>query len=119
MFLGDSSRWGSRWHFFTDREKTDFKEQGFVVKHDVMSPGLTDRAVDVLWEEIEADRDDPATWINAGPRENLKCDRHPDVRATLSDTPIQEICEELVGKDTLRVANHTFVKMIYPEGRDN
>ncbi|MFT5367678.1 MAG: hypothetical protein ACI8V2_002639 [Candidatus Latescibacterota bacterium] len=105
--------------YFTDEEKIHFKEQGYVVKHDVVSLDLIDKAVDVLWGEIEADRDDPETWINAGPRGNLKCGGHPDIRATLSDTPIQAMCEELVGKDTLRVANHTFVKMIYPEGHDN
>jgi ectoine hydroxylase-related dioxygenase (phytanoyl-CoA dioxygenase family) len=105
--------------YFTDEDKAHFKDQGYVVKHDVVSASLIDRAVDVLWEEIEADRNDPKTWINAGPKGNLKCGSHPDVRATLSDTPIQAMCEELVGPDSLRVSNHTFVKMIYPEGHDN
>ena len=105
--------------YFTDGEKEHFKEQGYVVKHDVVPMHLIDKAVDVLWEEIEADRNDPETWINAGPRGNLKCGSHPDVRATLSEAPIQDMCEELVGKDKLVVSNHTFVKMVYPEGHDD
>ncbi|MDP6039073.1 MAG: hypothetical protein QGG64_11030, partial [Candidatus Latescibacteria bacterium] len=105
--------------YFTDKEKEHFKEQGYVVKHDVVPMHLIDRAVDVLWEEIEADRNDPETWINAGSRGNLKCTSHPDVRATLSETPIQDMCEELAGKDTLTVSNHTFAKMVYPEGHDD
>ena len=52
--------------YFTDEEKLHFKEQGYVVKRDVVPMHLIDKAVDVVWEEIEADRDDPETWINAG-----------------------------------------------------
>ena len=105
--------------YFTDEEKLHFKEQGYVVKRDVVPMHLIDKAVDVVWEEIEADRDDPETWINAGPRGNLRCSNHPDVRATLTETPIQDMCEEMVGKNTLTVSNYTFAKMIYPEGHDN
>ena len=105
--------------YFTDEEKLHFKEQGYVVKSDVVPMHLIDKAVDVVWEEIEADRDDPETWINAGPKGNLKCSNHPDVRATLTETPIQDMCEEMVGKGTLAVSNYTFAKMIYPEGHDN
>lgn len=65
-------------------------KQGYVVKPDVVSMELIEPAVDVLWEEIVADRDDPKTWINAGPRGNLKCGSHPVVRATLSESPIDE-----------------------------
>ena len=40
----------------------------------------------------------------------------PDVRATLSESPIQEMCEELVGHE-LVVQNYTFAKPVYPTGR--
>ena len=96
--------------YFTDGEKEHFKEQGYVVKQDVVSMDLIDKAVDVLWTEIEADRYDPQTWINAGPKGNLKCGNHPDVKATLSETPIKDMCEELAGKDTLVVSG----RLLYP-----
>ncbi len=105
--------------YFTEADKTHFKENGYIVKHDVVPMPLINRAIDILWEEIEADRNDPQTWINAGPGGNLKCSNHPDIRATLTETPIQAMCEELIGKNTLTVSNYTFAKMIYPEGHNN
>ena len=103
--------------YFSEDEKVHFKEQGYVVKHDVVSMDLISPAEDVLWEEIEAERNDPATWVGSGPRGNLKCSRHPSVRATLLESPIQDMCEELVGPYTLNISNYTFAKMIYPTGK--
>ena len=49
-----------------------FEENGYLVKHDMLTDGRIQEGLDVLWEHIEADRNDPQTWIGAGPR-NPRC----------------------------------------------
>ena len=102
--------------YFTEREVDHFKEHGFVRKHGVVEPLLLNKAVDKFYEEIGVDRNDPKSFINAGSRGNLKCGRDPDVRSTLTESPIQEMCEELAG-DAMKVSNHTFAKPVFPTGR--
>ena len=41
--------------YFSERDKEHFKEQGYVVKRDVVPLHLIDKAVDVVWDEIDAD----------------------------------------------------------------
>ncbi|NKB70656.1 MAG: hypothetical protein GKR89_26600 [Candidatus Latescibacteria bacterium] len=101
---------------FSEAEKVQFKEQGFLVKPNLLQPELIDRAVDVLWRHIDADRNDPSTWVNAGPKGNLPCSDHPDIVATLHDTPIYDHVEELAGKDRLTPPGKPLCKMIYPSG---
>jgi hypothetical protein len=103
--------------FFTQDEVEHFKENGFVRKYDVVDRRLLDKAVDKFYEEIDVDRADPSSFVKAGPQQsNLGVGSDPDVRATLTESPLQEMCEELVGDD-LAVSNHTFAKPIYPTGR--
>ena len=105
--------------YFTTEDKAFFKANGYVVGHDTLREEQVRRAVDVLWEHIEADRDDPETWVNAGPRGNLPCTNHPDILATLHDTPLVDMAEELVGKGKLKVSNNPFCKMVYPTGNES
>ena len=102
---------------FTDAEKRHFKERGFVVKRDLLGAALIARALDVLWQHIDAERDDPATWVNAGPLGNLPCSDHPDIVATLHDTPIYEHVEELAGAGKLTPPSRPLCKMVYPSGK--
>ena len=103
---------------FTAAEKAHFKERGYVVKRGLLRPELIDRAVDVLWQHIEAERDEPDTWIEAGPGGNLPCSDHPDIVATLHDTPIYDHVEELAGKGRLTPPGKPLCKMVYPSGDD-
>ena len=103
--------------YFTRNEIDHFKEDGFVVKHDVVDRGLLDKAVECFWADMGVDRDSPESWVEGGAKPNLPCTNHPDVRATLTESPIQDMCEELVGKDTLNVSNYTFAKPVYPTGK--
>ena len=97
--------------FFTEDEIIQFKEHGFIGKPGVVDRMLLDKAADRFYEAMGVDRNDPKTFINAGPpSQNLKAGLDPDVRATLSESPIQEMCEELVGHE-LAVQNHTFAKV--------
>jgi hypothetical protein len=102
--------------YFSQDEVDHFKEYGFVRKYDVVDRPLLDKAVDKFYEEIGVDRKKPETFIKAGRGGNLKVGSDPDVRATLTESPIQEMCEELVGED-LRISNHTFAKPVFPTGR--
>ena len=62
--------------------------------------GLLAKVAERFYDEIGVDRNDPKSFINAGPRgQNLEVTSHPDVRATLNDSPLQEMCEELVGHE--------------------
>ncbi|MCZ6633198.1 MAG: phytanoyl-CoA dioxygenase family protein [bacterium] len=103
---------------FTAEEKTHFKEHGYVIKHDLLRQELIDNAIDVLWQHIEANRDNPDTWTNAGPSGNLPCSDHPDIIATLHDTPIYDHVGELAGKDKLTPPGRPLCKMNYPTGND-
>lgn len=104
---------------FTLAEKAFFKKNGYLIKPDLLTQKQIDDAQDVLWDHIEADRDKPETWIDAGPKGNLPCSDHPAVVATLHDTPIYDMAEELVGKDRLRPPGKPLCKMVYPTGHKN
>ncbi|NKB69712.1 MAG: hypothetical protein GKR89_21795 [Candidatus Latescibacteria bacterium] len=81
-------------------DKELFKEHGYLVRQDVLSRDQIEAAQDALWEGIEADRTDQATWIGAGPRVPVRSN-HPAIRATLHESPAFAMAEELVGKDRL------------------
>ena len=102
--------------YFSSEEKAFFKKNGYVVKPDLIAPELLKNARDAVWEYIEADRDDPQTWINAGPKGNLPCSDHPAVAAMRTDTPLYDMAEELAGKGCLRPPGNGLCKMIYPSG---
>ena len=102
--------------YFTDEEVIHFKKNGFVLKHDVVDRPLLDKAVDKFYQEIGVDRDKPESFINAGRGGNLKVSSDPDVRATLTESSLQEMCAELAG-DELKVQNYTFAKPVFPTGR--
>ena len=57
-------------------------------KPDVVDRGLLGRAAEHFYDEIGLDRNDPQSFINAGPKGNLKVTSHPDVRATLTESPL-------------------------------
>ena len=75
----------------TPADKTFFKENGYLVKHDTLTLEQIRRAQDALWEGIQADRNDPQSWIGAQPRVPAP-GSHPALRATLYDSPIFAIC---------------------------
>ena len=102
---------------FEQEEIDHFKKHGYVVKQDVVDSNLLDKAVERFWDVMGLDRDDPESWTEGGVRGNLPCSSDPDVRATLTESPIQDMCEELVGQNTLNVSNYTFAKPVYPTGK--
>lgn len=105
-------------HFTTD-EKRQFKQLGYVVKHDIIPEDIRARALDVVWDSLEVDRNDPASWVDGGPGGNLPCSDHNDIGATVHDTPLYEMAEELTGPGKLRPPGNPLCKPRFPTGHDN
>ena len=81
--------------YLTYDDKATFKENGYLVKHDLLTEEQLQNALDVIWEHLECDRDDPGTWIDSGPR-NPPVGDHPAIQATLYESPIFDMAEEIV-----------------------
>ena len=47
----------------TAEDKMFFKDNGYLIKRGLLSRDQLERAQDALWGGIEADRDDPKTWV--------------------------------------------------------
>jgi hypothetical protein len=105
--------------YFTNEEKSFFKQNGYVVKHNVVPKDQIENAKDVLWDHIEADRNDPKSWIDAGPKGNLPCSDEPAIISTLHDNPTYDMAEELVGKGRMRPPGKPLCKMNFPTGHKN
>tara|TARA_B100000700_G_scaffold297217_1_gene361919 strand:- start:259 stop:1011 length:753 start_codon:yes stop_codon:yes gene_type:complete len=105
--------------YFTNEEKRQFKQLGFVAKDGIIPDDIRARAIDVLWDTIEADRDDPESWIDAGPTGNLSCGKHDDIGATVHNTAVYEMAEELAGAGNLKSPSNPLCKMGYPTGHDD
>jgi hypothetical protein len=101
----------------TPADKTFFKENGYLVKHNTLTQEQIRNAQDALWEGIQADRSDPATWINAQPRSPVP-GNHPALRATLHESPIFAMAKEMVGKDLLAEGANPGPALVYPTGKE-
>lgn len=97
-------------------EKAFFKENGYLICRDVLTSEQIKAARDALWEGIEADRDDPATWVGAGPR--VPCPAsHPAIRATVTESPVFAMMEEMVGPGRLNRGG-AGPHLVFPSGDD-
>ena len=52
---------------FSYEEKIFFKQNGYIVKPNTVTLELIEPALEVIWQHIDADRDQAGSWINAGP----------------------------------------------------
>ena len=98
-------------------DKLFFKRDGYLIKHEVLSEQQITNALDALWTGIRADRHDPDTWVGAGPRSPVEPD-HSALEATVTESPVFEIAEELAGKGTLRPCGPE-AALNYPKGSDD
>ncbi len=104
--------------YLTSDDKATFKENGYLVKHDTLTEEQLQNALDVIWEHLECDRDDPGTWIDSGPR-NPPVGDHPAILATLYESPIFDMAEEIVGKGKLRKDGRPGPHFRFPTGRSD
>jgi len=103
--------------YLSDNDKLQFLQEGYLVLPDVISPEMIAETRDALWAGIRADRDNPATWINAEPRMPVTPE-HPAMQAVVNDSPVFGIAEELAGPGTLRPCGAE-PALIYPSGKDD
>ena len=99
----------------TAKDKSFFVENGYLIRYNMLSEGQIQGAVDTLWHYIEADRYDPQTWVDAGPR-SPDCWDQPAIRATLYETDLFAMCRELAG-DLSDDADPSTI-LVYPSGSD-
>ena len=81
----------------TPQDKAFFKQNGYLIRHDLLTRAQIASAQGALWQSIEADRDDPASWVGARLGAPVPSS-HPAIRATVMESPVFAIAEELVGK---------------------
>lgn len=100
--------------YLTIEDKAFFKENGYLIKRGVLSAAQIQAAQDALWEGIDADRNKPETWVKAGAR--VPCpSSHPAIRATIAESPVFAMMEEMVGKGQLH-AGGPGPHLVYPSG---
>lgn len=86
--------------YLSAKDRLSFKENGCLIVRGALTPAQARAARDALWTGIQADRDDPATWVDAGPRTPVPA-HHPAIRATVHGSPLFAMMEEMVGKGRL------------------
>lgn len=99
----------------TADQKSFFKENGYLVLSDTLTDAQVDAGVDAIWPHLDADRDDPSTWVGAGPV-SPKCGDDPAILATLFDSPVHEAAESLAGKGKLTRPSSFGPKLNFPTG---
>ena len=100
----------------TLEDKSFFKENGYLIKRGVLSDAQVQAARDALWDGIEADRNKPETWVQAGPR--VPCPgSHPAIRATVQESPVFSMMEEMVGVGQLN-GGGPGSHLVFPSGDD-
>jgi hypothetical protein len=97
----------------TAEDKASFKTNGYLVKNDTLTETQINAGVDEIWNHIEADRDDPASWVEAGPI-FPKCGDSKAMLDTLYDSPVYGIAEQLVGEGLLTRPNSFGPKLNFP-----
>lgn len=102
--------------YLTTEDKAFFKDHGYLIRHDLLSQQQIDEARDALWEGLEAERDDPDTWVGAGPRVPVPSS-HPALRATVMESHVFAAAEELIGKDRLNPGGPG-AHLVFPSGDD-
>ena len=105
----------------TNEEKDTFQQNGYLLKHGMVSEGLIARAVEAIWNRIDADKEDASTWVRGG-KEGSQGDvsNDADIQCLMYDSPLFEMLEELTASGRL-VALHpkdTSVNLRYPTGEE-
>ncbi len=97
-------------------DKQFFKDNGYLIKRSVLSCDQVEAARNSLWSGIDADRDDPSTWVGAGPR--VPCPgSDPSINATVNESPVFSMMEEMVGHDQLQ-SGVPGPHLVFPSGDD-
>lgn len=101
--------------YLSEADKTFFKENGYLIKHDLLTEKQHQDALNVVWKNLDCEREDPKSWINAGPN-HPRIGAEPAIRATLYETPVFPMAEELVGHGKLNDGTNPGPHFRYPTG---
>jgi len=74
--------------YLTAEDKEMFREEGYMVKHDVVAPELMETARNVIWDNLDVDRNDPSTWIQGGKEGSQGMGGQSDFHALIYDSPL-------------------------------
>ena len=89
--------------YLTTADKEFFKEHGYLVVRNVLDQKVIDEALDVLWANMEEDRNNPETWIGKGYR-TVPVGGHDAIKRTVYDNPVFAMAEEMVGEGLLHTS---------------
>jgi len=84
-------------------DKEFLKEHGYKVVRNVLDQKVIDEALDVLWANMEEDRNNPETWIGKGYR-TVPVGGHDAIKRTVYDNPVFAMAEEMVGEGLLHTS---------------
>ncbi len=87
--------------YLTIADKEHFKEHGYVVIRGALDQQVIDDALDMLWNNVEEDRNAPDSWIGKGYR-TVRIGGEEAIRRTVYSAPAFAMAEDMVGKGTLR-----------------
>ena len=96
----------------TSADKHSFKENGCLIVRGALTSAQIQAAQDALWTGIDAERGDPATWVEAGPRTPVPA-HHPAIRAAVHEAPLFAMMEEMVGEGQLNLGS-AGPALVYP-----
>jgi hypothetical protein len=97
----------------TAEDKDFFKKNGYLVKHDTLTDDQIQAGIDEIWKHLEAERDDPSSWLNAGPI-RPKCGDTRPILDTLYESPVYGMAEQLVGEGLLTRPKSFGPKLNFP-----
>lgn len=84
----------------TLKEKTFFKKNGYLLKHNMLTEQQVRKPLEVIWEHLNCDRKSSVTRPNYGPV-NPPVAGHPTILFTLYESLTFEIAEKLIEKGPL------------------
>ncbi len=94
-------------------DKDYFKEHGYVVVREALVPQTIDAALDVIWDKVEADRNDRDSWIGKG-YHAFDIGETEALKQTIYCEPVFAMAEEMVGKGALRTEGGVTPHLNFP-----
>ena len=98
-------------------DKDYFKEHGYVVVREALVPQTIDAALDVIWDKVEADRNDRDSWIGKG-YHAFDIGETEALTKTIYCEPVFAMAEEMVGKGALRTEGGGNAPPKFPSPRE-
>ena len=100
-------------NYLSKADKDYFKEHGYVVIRGALDQHVIETALDVIWENVEADRNDPDSWIDKG-YHAFDIGGTDALKRTIYSEPVFNMAEEMVGKGTLHAEGGVTPHLNFP-----